>query len=57
MAIGPKNSGAEVEGESFIVGGDVPAGREAGFDFLGDGIVMNEGIEKETDESAGGGIL
>jgi hypothetical protein len=57
VAIGPKNSGAEVKSEGFIVGGDFPVGGEAGFDFLGDGVVSNEGIEKEADESAGGGVL
>ena len=57
VAIGPKNSRAEVKGESFIVGGDVPASGEAGFDLLGHSVVTDEGIEKEADEPAGGGVL
>jgi len=57
VPIGPKNSRAEMKCESFIVGGDVPAGGEAGFDLLGYGVVADERIEKEADESAGGGVF
>jgi hypothetical protein len=57
VTIGPENARAEVKGERFIIGGDVPACCEARFDFLGHGVVTDKGVKKEADESAGGGIL
>lgn len=52
VAVGPENARAQVKGEGSIIGGDVPARGESGFDFLGDGVVVDEGIEKESDEAA-----
>jgi hypothetical protein len=52
VAVGPENARAQVKGEGSIIGGDVPASGESGFDFLGDGVVVDEGIEKESDEAA-----
>ena len=57
VSVGPKNSGAKVKGESFIVGRDFPSRGEARLDLLGDGVVVDEGIEKKADESAGGGVF
>jgi hypothetical protein len=57
VPIGPKNSGAKVKSEGFIVWGDVPAGSEAWFDLLSHSVVADERIEKEADESAGGSVL
>ena len=37
--------------------GEVKAGGEAGLDFLGDGVVAGEGVEKEADEAARGGVF
>ena len=52
VAVRPKNARAQVKGEGAIIGGNVPASGESGFDFLGDGVVVDEGIEKESDEAA-----
>jgi len=46
-----------VEGEGFVVGGDIPAEGEARFHFLGDGVIADERIQEEADESAGGCIF
>ena len=46
-----------MEGEGAVVGCDVPARGKAGLDFLSDGIVSHQRIEKEADESSRGGIF
>ena len=56
-AIRPANARAKKEVESFVVLPDFPAGGEAGFDFLGDGVEAGEGVEEESDEAAGGGVF
>ena len=52
VAVRPKNARAQVKGEGAIIGGNVPASGESGFDFLGDGVVVDKGVEKESDETA-----
>jgi hypothetical protein len=52
VTVGPENARAQVKGEGAIIGGNVPARGESGFDFLGDGVVVDEGVEKESDEAA-----
>ena len=46
-----------MEGEGFVVGGDLPAEGKAGFHLLGDGVVADKGIQKKANESSRGGIL
>ena len=57
MSIGPANPWAEVKGEGFMIGGNFPSGREAGFYLLRDSVIANERVEKKADESAGGGVF
>ena len=52
VPVGPENARAQVKGEGSIIGGNVPARGESGFNFLGDSVVVDEGIEKEPDEAA-----
>jgi len=52
VAVRPENARAQVKGEGAIIGGNVPASGEPRFNFLGDGVVVDEGIEKESDEAA-----
>ena len=57
LSIGPTDTRTDMEGEGAVVGSDLPAGGKPGFDFLGDGVVSYERIEKEADESSRGGIF
>ena len=57
LSVGPTDPRTEMEGEGFVVWGDIPTKGKTGFHLLSDGVVADKGIQKEADESTGGGVF